>query len=133
MTDQLRAKLDTVIEAALERNGQEPIALDVRKLTSYTDCVVVVTGNSNRQLLAMSQNIVTALKHTGDQPLGTEGSKETSWILIDANDVVVHLFEPDSRELFDIEGLWGDAPRVEVKIPDAATGDTARPVPAPIA
>jgi nicotinate-nucleotide adenylyltransferase len=133
MTEQLRAKLGTVLEAALERNGQEPIALDVRKLTSYTDCVVVVTGNSNRQLLAISESIVTALKHTGDHPLGTEGSKETSWVLIDANDVVVHVFEPDSRELFDIEGLWGDAPRVELNIPDAAPSDTATPVPAPTA
>lgn len=114
LSDEQCAKLATIVDAALERNAQDPVALDVRNLTSYTDCVVVVTGNSNRQLKAISENIVTALKHAGDPPLGVEGGSDATWMLIDANDVVVHVFEPDSRELFDIEGLWTDAPRVEL-------------------
>jgi ribosome-associated protein len=111
-------KLATIVNAALERNAQEPAALDVRALTSYTDCVVVLTGNSNRQLRAISEGIVKALKAGGDYPLGVEGGSDSTWMLIDANDVIVHVFEPDSRELFDIEGLWTDAPRLELDLPD---------------
>lgn len=133
MSDEQRAKLTTIVEAALERNGEEPVALDVRNLTSYTDFVVVVTGNSNRQLKSITDNVVTALKHAGDQPLGVEGGSDSTWLLIDANDVVVHVFEPDTRDLFDIEGLWTDAPRVPLDIPAAPDSDQESQVPSPTA
>jgi nicotinate-nucleotide adenylyltransferase len=133
LSDKQRAKLVTVVEAALERNADKPVAMNVSSLTSYTDCVVVVTGNSNRQLKSICENIVTALKHTGDQPLGVEGGNDSSWMLIDANDVIVHVFEPDTRELFDIEGLWTDAPRIELDIPGAAESAQEVQVPSPTA
>jgi nicotinate-nucleotide adenylyltransferase len=115
----MREKLVTIVEAALERNAQEPVVLDIHTLTSYADCLVIVGGNSNRQVRAISENVVTALKAHGDQPLGVEGGDEASWMLIDANDVIVHVFGPDTRELFDIEGLWVDAPRVSLDLPEA--------------
>ncbi len=113
-----RKKLALIIDAALERNAQKPVALDVRSLTSYTDCVVVVSGNSQRQLRAISQGVVKALKAVGDAPLGVEGGGDATWMLIDANDVIVHVFQPETREMFDIEGLWVDAPRVALDLPD---------------
>ena len=90
--------------------------LDVHELTSYADCLVVMNGNSTRQVRAISDNVVSALKAQGDQPLGVEGGDNATWMLIDANDVIVHVFEPDTRELFDIEGLWLDAPRVSLDL-----------------
>ncbi|MDP6976977.1 MAG: nicotinate-nucleotide adenylyltransferase [Myxococcota bacterium] len=118
-------KLALVVDAALERNAQEPVALYVRELTSYTDCVLVVSGNSQRQLRAISDSIVKALKAAGDGPLGVEGGSDTTWMLIDANDVIVHVFQPDTRELFDIEGLWEDAPRVALELPDGSGAEPA--------
>ena len=126
-------KLTTIVNAALERNAQKPAALDVRALTSYTDCVVVLTGNSNRQLRAISESVVKALKSSGDYPLGVEGGGDSTWMLIDANDVIVHVFEPDTRELFDIEGLWTDAPRIELDLPDTLKAEGSAEVPPRIA
>ncbi len=122
-------KLALIVDAALERNAQEPVALDVRELTSYTDCVLVVTGNSQRQLRAISESVVKALKAAGDGPLGVEGGSDASWMLIDANDIIVHVFQPDTRELFDIEGLWEDAPRISLALPGQGEERTAAPVP----
>ena len=131
LSEEQHAKLVTVVEAALERSGEDPVVLNVRTLTSYTDCVVVVTGNSNRQLRAICDNIVTALKHMGDQPLGVEGGNDSTWMLIDANDVVVHVFDPETRELFDIEGLWTDAPRIELDLPGMEASTQEAQVPSP--
>ncbi len=118
-------KLALIVDAALERNAQEPVALYVRELTSYTDCVLVLSGNSQRQLRAISDSIVKTLKAAGDAPLGVEGGSDTTWMLIDANDVIVHVFQPDSRELFDIEGLWEDAPRIALDVPGESAAKPA--------
>jgi len=118
-----RHKLELIVEAALERNAQETIALDVRDLTSYTDCVVVMSGNSQRQLRAITESIVKALKHAGDAPLGVEGGSDATWMLIDANDLIIHVFQPETREFFDIEGLWIDAPRVQLDHPELAPSE----------
>ncbi|MBW2388919.1 MAG: nicotinate (nicotinamide) nucleotide adenylyltransferase, partial [Deltaproteobacteria bacterium] len=112
-----REKLAAIVEAALERNAQDPVALDVHALTSYTDCLIIVSGNSTRQVRAIADHVVSTLKARGEQPLGVEGGGDATWMLIDANDVIVHVFEPDTRELFDIEGLWEDAPRVPLDLP----------------
>jgi len=120
-------KLGLIVDAALDRNAQDPLALDVRELTSYTDYVLVMTGNSQRQLRSICEHIVKALKADDDAPLGVEGGDDASWMLIDANDVVVHVFQPDTRELFDIEGLWEDAPRVALDLPGPPADRTARP------
>ncbi len=124
-----RNKLVTIVETALERNAQNPVALDVRELTSYTDFLVIVSGNSTRQVRAIAEHVVKALKASGDQPLGVEGTDEATWVLVDANDVVVHVFEPDTRELFDLEGLWTDAPRVSIELPEQAVADATTQVP----
>lgn len=124
------SKLALIVDAALDRNAEEPVALHVRELTSYTDCVVVVSGNSQRQLRAISESVVKALKAVGDGPLGVEGGGDATWMLIDANDVIVHVFQPDTRELFDIEGLWEDAPRIALEVPgppQEGTGETVPP------
>ena len=113
----LRKKLVAVVEAALERNADKPVILDVHKLTSYADCLVIMSGNSGRQVRAIVDQVVKALKANGDMPLGVEGGEDATWMLIDSNDVIVHVFDPDTRELFDLEGLWGDAPRIALDLP----------------
>ncbi len=112
------AKLNTIVKAAVERSAHDPVLMNVGGLTSYADTLVVMHGNSARQVRAISSHIVKALKAHDEGPLGVEGGDTASWILIDANDTIIHIFDPEARELFDLEGLWGDAPRIELELPD---------------
>ena len=110
------AKLKAIVEAALERNADKPVVLNISGLTSYTESLVVLSGNSSRQVRAISGHIVKTLKANGDHPLGVEGGDLAEWILIDANDAIIHVFDPDTRERFDIEGLWSDAPEIKLEL-----------------
>ena len=107
---------------AADNRGQDIVVLDLRELTSIFDYFVVVTGSSRRQLHAISEEIDAALERgMGDRRLGIEGYEESRWILLDYGDVVVHLFEPETREYYQIEDLWGHAKRVDLEKLDGKT------------
>ncbi len=106
------AKAKLIVEAALELKAEGPIVLDVRELTAYADTFVILTGQSDRQVRSISDSIVQALKAVGDQPLGVEGLDDGNWVLIDCNDAIVHVFDPETRDRYDLERLWRDAPRL---------------------
>jgi ribosome-associated protein len=108
------AKAKLIVEAALDRMAERPIVLDVRDLTSYADTFVILSGRSDRHVRSISEAIVHALKANDDQPLGVEGLDDGNWVLIDCNDAIVHVFDPETRERYDLERLWRDAPRVEL-------------------
>ena len=116
----LRKKTGRIVEVALEMSAEDITAIDIRKLSAYADHFVIATGRSDRQVRAIAESIVQALRDLGEEPLGTEGVDEGRWVLIDANDVVVHVFDPDTRALYDLERLWSDAPRVDLALPGAA-------------
>ncbi len=98
---------------AEDNRGQNVVVLDMRELTSMFDYFVVASGASRRQLHTMSEEIDHALEHQmGDRRLGIEGYQESRWILLDYGDVVVHLFEPETRQYYAIEELWAEAKRV---------------------
>ena len=107
-------KLRQIVEAALERNAQNPVVLDISKLTAFADSFVLLTGRSDRQVRAVADGVVDALRDSDDAPLGVEGLDEGRWVLIDCNDVIVHVFEPEMRDLYAIERLWSDAPAVDL-------------------
>lgn len=109
-------KARLIVEAALDRMADHPIVLDVSGLTAYADTFIILTGRSNRQVRSISEAIVHALKEENDQPLGVEGLNEGNWVLIDCNDAIVHVFDPDTRERYDLERLWRDAPRIDLEI-----------------
>ena len=88
------------------------VLLDLRKLTSIVDYFVIATGTSRRQIHSMADEIDEAMNSAGDQKLGIEGYGESHWVLLDYGDVVVHLFDEEKRLYYDLENLWGDAPRV---------------------
>ncbi len=121
-----REKARTVVLAALERKAERPIALDVSKLTSFTEAFVIVGGRSDRQVRAIADGVVRTLKQAGDPPLGVEGLHEGRWVLIDCNDVICHVFAPEAREHYDLERLWRDAAPIELDLPaellEAAAG-----------
>ena len=110
-----------------ENRGRDVVVLDMRELTPMFDYFVLASGTSRRQLHAMSEEIDHALEEgLGDRRMGIEGYDESRWILLDYGDVVIHLFEPETRKYYALEQLWGLAKRVpfEPSRPQAS-GDVA--------
>lgn len=99
-------------EAALDKKAEEVMILDVRGLTSYADYFVLASGASNRQVMAIADAIEEKMKQAGNRPLGIEGYNQGHWVLMDFGDVVAHVFYEETRGLYDIEGLWAEAPRI---------------------
>jgi ribosome-associated protein len=87
--------------------------LDVRRISSLTDFLVLASGSSDRQVQAAADSVHLGLKHQhGLRPLGIEGLNEGRWALIDYGDVMVHVFQEPVRQFYDLDGLWRDAPEV---------------------
>ena len=100
-------------KVAEETRGGDVRVLDLRGVTPMFDYFVIATGSSGRQIHAMADEIKQAIaKEFADKPRGTEGYEEGRWIVLDYGDVVVHLFDAEAREFWDLEGLWSDAKRV---------------------
>ncbi len=103
------------LKAAIEKKAQDPILIELKGIASFTDYFLLCTGKSDRQVQAIAQAIEESLKKNGIRPLGREGMREGKWILMDYEDVVVHIFLEPMRRFYDLEGLWIDAPRIDLK------------------
>jgi len=119
------ASAKAAVTAALDKKAIEPVLIDVCGRSSYADFIVVVSGRSDRQVDAIADGVCEALSERGRRPIGREGARNGRWVLIDFGDVVVHVFYHPLREVFDIESLWIDAPRVKLQIPAEARADAA--------
>jgi ribosome-associated protein len=102
------------VHAAVEKKAENPVILDVRKLCSFTDYFVILSGRSTRHVQGLAEAIEDELRSKRLSTSKSEGLKEGTWVLLDYNDVVVHIFYSETRKFYDIEGLWHDAPRVSV-------------------
>lgn len=101
------------LKAALEKKAQDPVILEMKGITSFTDYFFLCSGKSDRQVQAIAQGIEETLKKKGIRLLGQEGTAEGKWILMDYADVIVHIFLEPVRKFYDLEGLWIDAPRID--------------------
>ena len=119
---------DLALAAALDKKALEPILLDVAELCSYADYILIVSARSDRQVGAVYDSIQTSLKAAGHRPLGSEGQDSGQWALIDFGEVIVHVFHHPTREFYDLESLWVDAPRVDIDVPDEARVRPDEPV-----
>ena len=100
-------------EVALDNNGQDVVVLDVCAQSAEFDYFVLATGSSRRQLHAISEQIDDRLeKDLGDRRMGIEGYDESRWIVLDYGSVIVHLFDDETREYYDLESLWADGTEV---------------------
>jgi ribosome-associated protein len=104
-----RPKARLIAEAAREKLAEEIVALDVRRAVSFADVFIVATGRSDRQVRAIGDGIAEALAKAGEKPLGIEGYAEGRWLLMDFGDVIVHVFQPEVRQHYDLERLWSEA------------------------
>ena len=100
------------VRAAIDKKAEDPVILDVRKLCSFTDFFVVISGRSTRHVQGLAEAIETELRSKKLTPASAEGLNEGTWVLLDFNDIVVHIFYSETRKFYDIEGLWHDAPRI---------------------
>jgi ribosome-associated protein len=108
----VQEKTRIVVDAALDVKAEDLVALDVREQSSFADVFVIATGRSDRQVRAIADAVEHAAKQAGAPALGVEGVAEGRWVLIDLDDVIVHVFTPDTRAHYDIERLWRDATRL---------------------
>lgn len=123
MSEPLRlAKLEAIVEAALARKAEDLIGLDVRELSSFADTFVIATGTSDRHVRSIADSIEMALRARGELPLGVEGYEEGRWVLIDAGDTIVHVFQRDVRAHYDLERLWSDAPALVLEASARSAG-----------
>jgi len=102
------------VNIILERKATDPVLFEVGRLTSITDYFLIASGTSSRQVQAIAQHLQRRMKEEGFTPFGIEGERDGHWILLDYGDVVVHLFYHPVREFYDLEGLWFEAPRVDI-------------------
>ncbi|MGI9295849.1 MAG: ribosome silencing factor, partial [Pseudomonadales bacterium] len=89
--------------------------LDVRRLTDITDFIIIASGNSNRQVKALADNVALQLKKRNVENIGIEGADAAEWILLDFADVVVHVMLPATRAFYDLERLWTDQRGLDVE------------------
>jgi ribosome-associated protein len=107
-------ELDHVLDAVLERNAREVRILDLRGISDVADYFVIASGDSDTHVRAVAENILDRMRDAGVRPVGVEGAQASRWILIDFVTVIVHIFLPRVREFYQLERLWGDAPRFEL-------------------
>ena len=100
--------------AAIEKKAEDPVILDVRKLCSFTDFFVILSGRSTRHVQGLAETIEEELRSRRLSTTTAEGLNEGTWVLLDYNDIVVHIFYSETRKFYDIEGLWHDAPRISL-------------------
>ncbi len=103
-----------------ERRGGDIVALDVRELVEYMDFLLIVTGRSARQNRAISEVVIRERKREDDLPISRAGVEGGSWICLDYFDVVLHIFDDETREHYDLELLWADAKPFDLELPAAA-------------
>jgi ribosome-associated protein len=102
--------------AAIEKKATDLVVLDLRKVASFTEYFLICSGASSRQVQAISNAVEEALLKRGKRPLHVEGYSSAEWILLDYGDFIVHVFGHASRTFYDLERLWRDAGRVQVKV-----------------
>jgi len=100
--------------AADSRKAEDIVVLDVQPFSSVADHFLICSGSSDRQVRAIADAIEAQLTHSGEKPLAVEGYQKGTWVLLDCADLVVHVFDDETRRFYDLERLWYRAARLEV-------------------
>ncbi|WP_347902206.1 ribosome silencing factor [Pseudomonas purpurea] len=104
-----QALVDVAVAALEDVKAQDVLVIDVRDKQSITDYMIIATGTSNRQIGAMLDKVREAVKALGVKPLGEEGKGDSDWVLLDMDEVIVHMMTSNARQFYDLERLWQGA------------------------
>lgn len=104
--------LETVMASLEDSKAEDIVPIDIRRKSSLGDYMVVASGRSHRHVAAVAEHLLTALKDAGYGNARVEGLQSADWVLVDAGDVIVHIFRPEIREFYNIEKMW-QAPDLE--------------------
>jgi ribosome-associated protein len=108
------------VDALEDLKAVDLVELDVRKLSNFTDYMIIANGRSRRQVAALAENVVMKAKQAGEMPLGIEGLRGGEWVLVDLGDVVVHVMQPEVREFYQLEKLWSSRETPDQRSPRGA-------------
>jgi ribosome-associated protein len=109
---------DLVVDALEEVKAKDIVKLDVRKLTTVTDYMIVASGTSNRHVKALADVVAEKSRQAGHRPLGIEGENGSEWVLLDLQDALVHVMLPRVREFYNLEKLWSLGPASDMAATD---------------
>ncbi len=112
-SEQVRDWARTAAQAASAKGGDQTVIIEVGSVLAITDAFVITSGRNTRQVKTIADEVEARLKAgDGISPLRIEGLEDSHWVLLDYGDIVVHVFLDETREFYDLERLWSDAPRV---------------------
>lgn len=119
MSDTIEMIRRACIEQLLSRKAEDIAVIDLRKTADFVDYFILCTGTSDVHVRALADAVIEGLKAEGQRPYHVEGYDMRKWVLIDFVDIIVHIFQAESRRFYGLERLWGDAPieRVEDRVP----------------
>jgi ribosome-associated protein len=106
--------LREIYSAALNKNAQDIVIYDVRGVVSYTDHIMICTGNSDRQICAIADEIEKVALKFSEKPISVEGYERGYWVIVDFVDTVIHIFQREPREFYNLEGLFLEAKRLNL-------------------
>jgi len=109
--------------AADSKGGTDPVAFDVSEPLPLVDAFLLVTGNSERNVAAIADEVEDVLLEAGVKRIRREGRQESRWVLLDFGDLVVHVFHDEERTFYGLERLWKDCPIIPIELPATATAE----------
>ncbi|XPV74867.1 MAG: ribosome silencing factor [Desulfovibrio sp.] len=107
-----RDKMEKISSWLDDKQGEDIVLLDVSKICSVAEGIVVVTARTARHAQALADHVLDMTKAENHEFFGSEGYRDAEWILLDLNDVLVHVFRAEHREFYDMEGLWSEAKKM---------------------
>jgi ribosome-associated protein len=99
----------------VDKKARDVLVLDLQGLTTITDYFVICSGESTTQIKAIAEEIEGRFRAEGVKPLGIEGLSHSHWVLMDYSDVIIHIFEEETRKFYELEKLWIDAERIRLE------------------
>ncbi len=111
-SEDLPADLTAAVAAIEDRKGEDPLVLDLREIASFTDYIIMCSGGSERHVQAIVDAVVEQLREQGVKALHIEGYEQASWVLVDYVDFLVNVFTRETRDFYQLDRVWRDAPVV---------------------